>query len=72
MPLMLNSKLLYSSQYFVDCSSNIFYALSLLSLCIDLGNCYKPEIEVLADTIPPQVWHSSVLESHSELLCQEV
>lgn len=69
MPLMLNSKLLHSSQYFVDCSSNILYALSLSSLYIDPGNCYKRETEVLADT---NVWHSSVLGPHSEPLCREV
>lgn len=62
MPLVLNSKFLYSSQYFVDCSSNTLDALGLPSLCIDLGNRYKPEIKVLAATIPPQVCHSSVLE----------
>lgn len=55
MPLMLNSKFLYSSQYFVDCSSNTLDVLSLPSLCIDLGNRYKPEIKVLAATIPPWV-----------------
>ena len=71
MPLMLNSKFLYFSQYFVDCSSNTLDALGLPSLCIDLGNHYKPEIEVLAATIPPRVQHSSVLGPHSDPLCQE-
>lgn len=71
MPLMLNLKFLYSSQYFVDCSSNTLDALSLPSLCIDLGNCYKPEIKVLAATIPSQVQHSIVLGAHSDPLCQE-
>lgn len=47
MPLMLNSKFLYSSQYSVDSSSNTLDALSLPSLHIDLGNHYKPEIKVL-------------------------
>lgn len=55
MPLMLNSKFLYSSQYSVDSSSNTLDALGLPSLRIDLGNHYKPEIKVLAVTIPTQV-----------------
>lgn len=71
MPLMLNSKFLYSSQYFVDCSSNTLDVLSLPSLYIDLGDRYKPEIKVLAATIPPWVQHSSVLRPHSDPLCQE-
>lgn len=45
MPLMLNSKFLYSSQYSVDSSSNTSDALGLPSLRIDLGNHYKPEIK---------------------------
>lgn len=72
MPLMLNSKFLYSSQYSVDSSSNTSDALSLPSLCIDLGNHCKPEIEVLAATIPTQVWQSTVLGPHSDPLCQKV
>jgi len=64
---MLNSKFLYSGQYFLDCSSNTLEALSLTSLSIDLGNSYKSEIKVLAATIPPQV-----LGPHSEPLYQEV
>lgn len=71
MPLMLNSKFLYSSQYFVDCSSNTLDALGLPSLCIDLGNHYKPEIKVLAVTIPPQVQQQCARATLSPL-CQEV
>lgn len=72
MPLMLNSKFLYSNQYSVDSSSNTSDAPSLPSLCIDLGNHCKPEIEVLAATIPTQVWQSTVLGPHSDPLCQKV
>lgn len=72
MPLMLNSKFLYSSQYSVDSSSNTLDALGLPSLRIDLGNHYKPEIKVLTATIPTQVWQSTVLGPHSNPLCQKV
>lgn len=72
MPLMLNSKFLYSSQYSVDSSSNTLDALGLPSLRIDLGNHYKPEIKVLTATIPIQVWQSTVLGPHSNPLCQKV
>lgn len=71
MPLMLNSKFLYSSQYSVDSSSNTLDALSLPSLHIDLGNHYKPEIKVLAATIPTQVWQSTALGPQSDPLCQK-